>query len=99
MTLKSFITPMSGKARDEFAKRCGTTRGHLQNVMYGTKKCATNLAVSIERESKKEVRRWDLREDWRSHWPELITAVDAPPPKKEDHRAEEIAAAAAKAVA
>jgi hypothetical protein len=79
MDLKTYLAPMAGQARDEFAKRCDTTRGHLQNVMYGIKTCATDLAVSIERESVQQVRRWDLRPlDWHKHWPELIGVEGAP---------------------
>jgi DNA-binding transcriptional regulator YdaS (Cro superfamily) len=70
--LKDFLSAMDGDEREAFARRCGTSRGHLQNVMYGLRTCATDLAVAIERESWKAVRRWDLRADWRNHWPELI---------------------------
>lgn len=74
MDLKSYLSPMSPEQRDEFAQRCGTTKGHMQNIMYGMKSCATDLAVSIERESGHQVTRQELREDWASHWPELIEA-------------------------
>lgn len=77
--LKTFLTPMTTDERDEFAKKCETTRGHLQNVMYGLKSCATDLAVHIDRESNGAVRRWELRpDDWHKHWPELIGIKDAP---------------------
>ena len=46
--------------------------------MYGYKPCATDIAVSIERESSLQVRRWDLRQDWAKHWPELIGLPGAP---------------------
>lgn len=79
MDLKTFLTPMAGPAREEFAGRCETTKGHLQNVMYGIKSCATDLAVNIERESAMQVRRWELRpDDWHKHWPELIGSDGAP---------------------
>ena len=79
MDLKSLLTPMSAEKRDEFAARCETTKGHLQNVMYGLRPCATNLAVHIERESGQLVRRWVLRpDDWFKHWPELIGTDGAP---------------------
>ncbi len=79
MDLKTFLSSMGPEAREEFAGRCETTRGHLQNVMYGYKPCATDLAVAIERESGYQVRRWDLRPtDWHRHWPELIGAEGAP---------------------
>jgi DNA-binding transcriptional regulator YdaS (Cro superfamily) len=82
MDLKTYLAPLDAEQRDLFASRCGTTRGHLQNVMYGVRHCATDLAVSIERESAGAVRRWDLRaDDWHRHWPELIGAQGAPKPK------------------
>jgi DNA-binding transcriptional regulator YdaS (Cro superfamily) len=83
MDLKSFLALKSAAERDEFASRCETSRGHLQNVMYGWRPCATDLAVSIERESEGSVRRWDLRpSDWDKHWPELIGAKGAPKLRK-----------------
>lgn len=79
MDLKTYLTPKSAEERDAFASLCSTTRGHLQNVMYGVRPCATDLAVHIERESHLAVRRWELRpEDWYKHWPELIGAEGAP---------------------
>lgn len=79
MDLKTYLTPLDAAAREQFAKRCESTRGHLQNVMYGARPCATDLAVAIERESEQALRRWDLRpNDWWRHWPELIDAEGAP---------------------
>lgn len=79
MELKTFLSELDPEDREPFAKRCGTSIGHLQNVKYGTKTCATDLAVSIERESGGRVRRWDLRpDDWFRHWPELIGVDGAP---------------------
>lgn len=72
MELKEYLQNMTGEEREAFAVKCGTTRGHIQNVMYGYKPCATDLAVAIERESKKAVMRWELRADWANHWPELV---------------------------
>lgn len=88
MELKNYLSSMSTDVRDEFAKRCGTTRGHLQNVSYGYRACATDLAVLIERESALAVRRWDLRpEDWYRHWPELIGVDGAPAVPEPEARA------------
>jgi len=84
MDLKTFISGKSTPDRDDFAKRCGTTRGVLQNIMYGLRPCNPELAVSIDRESGGLVRRWDLRpEDWHRIWPELIGADGAPPASEE----------------
>lgn len=72
MRLRDFLSSMTRDERERFASKCETSLGHLQNVMYGIKTCATDLAVSIERESRKKVTRPELRpEDWRRHWPEL----------------------------
>jgi DNA-binding transcriptional regulator YdaS (Cro superfamily) len=78
MELKAFIKTLPVSDRDGFAARCGTTIGHIQNVMYGLKSCATDLAVSIERESGNAVTRKELRADWTNHWPELIGTPGAP---------------------
>lgn len=86
--LKAFLAAMDSEARDAFAKRCGSTKGHLQNVMYGVRPCATDLAVAIERESRRVVRRWALRpSDWHRHWPELIAVKGAPPIPELEKRA------------
>lgn len=83
MQLKAFLSPLDPAQRDQFAARCRTTRGHLQNVMYGVRSCATDLAVRIERESAGAVRRWELRpDDWDQHWPELVGTRGAPKMKR-----------------
>jgi hypothetical protein len=38
-------------AREAFAVRCGSSLGHLRNVMYGLRTCAEELGVALERES------------------------------------------------
>lgn len=92
MELKTFLAAMGSEDRDRFAKRCGTSIGHLQNIKYGMKSCATDLAVNIERESRGEVRRWDLRpDDWWKHWPELIGAEGAPAVPDSESRTESAA--------
>lgn len=79
MDLKTYLSAMTHEQREEFALKCETTKGHLQNVMYGLKSCATDLAVLIERNSALTVRRWDLRAlDWFKHWPELVKEKGAP---------------------
>lgn len=82
MNLKAFLSEMAAEARDEFARNCATTRGHLQNVMYGIRPCAPELAVQVEKMSHGAVRRWDLRpDDWHRIWPELIGQPGAPADK------------------
>lgn len=74
MDLKTFVASLPVEEREQFAKDCETTIGHLRNVMYGLKSCATDLAVRIEMRSGGKVTRPELRPDWRNHWPELAAA-------------------------
>ncbi len=75
MDLKTFLTPLTPEDRETFAKSCGSSRGHLQNVMYGQRPCAPELAVAIEQKSAGEVTRQELRpDDWQLIWPELAEA-------------------------
>jgi hypothetical protein len=72
MDFKSYFFGMQPAARDDFAKKCETTVGHLQNVAYGFRDASTELAVLIEQHSKKQVRRVDLfPETFARKWPEL----------------------------
>lgn len=81
MDLKTYLRPMSMEARQEFAKRCGASRGHLQNICYG-KKCAAELASAIERESGGSVSRQELRpQDYWLVWPELPAPTTKAPRK------------------
>lgn len=59
---KSYFMGLAADDRDAFARRCGSSRGHLTNVAYG-KSCAESLAINIERESRGAVRCEDLRPD------------------------------------
>ena len=71
--------PVPG-GRGEFAERCGTSLGHLNNVAYGYKPCGEALAVCIERESSGAVRVETLCPDvdWRViRGPDFVSAVSA----------------------
>lgn len=74
MLLKPYLKTLDSEARrDAFAYSCGTTPGHLANVANGHRSCSTELAVAIERESKKAVTRPELcPESWSARWPELV---------------------------
>lgn len=61
--LKSFYMSLSVIERDDFARRCNTTRAHLTNISYGLKSCGESLAICIERESGGVVRCEDTRPD------------------------------------
>jgi DNA-binding transcriptional regulator YdaS (Cro superfamily) len=82
MDLKAYLSPMTKDERDAFAKRCGTSRGHLQNVSNG-KTCGPALATALERETEGEVTRQEMRqEDYWLIWPDLIP----PPPRKQQRQ-------------
>lgn len=51
MSLKPYLLSMSMPEREDFARRCGTSYGHLRNVAYGHKPCSAELAINIDRES------------------------------------------------
>lgn len=63
MNLKDFLAERPPADRESFAKRCGTSLGHLRNISYGYRSCAESLAIAIERESYGMVRCEDLRPD------------------------------------
>lgn len=79
MDLKTYLSAKTKEEREEFAAKCESTLGHIQNVMYGIRPCAADLAVHIFRESDGLVTRWELRPlDWHKFWPELIGSEGAP---------------------
>jgi DNA-binding transcriptional regulator YdaS (Cro superfamily) len=51
MDIKTYLKKFSVHDRREFAQRCGTSYGHLQNIASGRRSCAAVLALNIERES------------------------------------------------
>lgn len=77
MDLKTYLSSLAVPEREGFAQECGTTRGHLQNVMYGHRPCSPELAVAIEKKSAGKVTRRDLRTDWAAIWPELERRKEA----------------------
>lgn len=56
MDLKTFLMKMPKAERAQFAARVGASVGHLQNISYGYKPCAAELAIAVERESGGSVR-------------------------------------------
>jgi DNA-binding transcriptional regulator YdaS (Cro superfamily) len=79
MQFKPYFFAMTKDERAAFAKRVGTTVGHLNNFCYGYTKLAPDVCVSIEQASDGIVMRWDLRpDDWFRIWPELIGTKGAP---------------------
>ena len=72
--LLQFINSMPPSERDLFAGRCGTSVSYLRKSVSLGQTLGPALCVAIERASGGQVRRADLRDDWRQIWPELDTA-------------------------
>lgn len=51
MEFKTYWQGLSIEEREALALRVDSTRGHLQNVAYGSRSCSEELAVALERES------------------------------------------------
>jgi DNA-binding transcriptional regulator YdaS (Cro superfamily) len=51
--LRSYLKSLPHWRHNAFAKRCGTTMGHLRNILYGQANCAEKLAINLEREARK----------------------------------------------
>lgn len=66
-------------ARRQIAGQLGINEQYLYQVLTRRRQPDPELAVSIERESRGAVMRWDLRpEDWHRIWPELVGRNGAP---------------------
>lgn len=77
--LRGFLGCLSPVQQVEFAKRCGTTIGYIRKAMCVGEFLGAKTAVSIERETRGEVMRWDVRPvDWEKIWPELKQHPNAP---------------------
>jgi DNA-binding transcriptional regulator YdaS (Cro superfamily) len=79
MKLSAYIKQLSTQeARENFARQCGTSLGHLRNVAYGYRPCAAELAVCIEQVTDGAVTRQELcPSNWHRIWPELSTNCPA----------------------
>jgi len=54
-TLLPYLNSLPVAEQDKFAARCKTTIGYLRQIAYGHRKCTAELAIEIERESKRAV--------------------------------------------
>lgn len=73
MHLKDYFFSLPMDQRKSLAQRSDTTYAHLKNVAYGGKECGIQLAVALERETRRAVTRQELRpNDWQQIWPELV---------------------------
>jgi DNA-binding transcriptional regulator YdaS (Cro superfamily) len=82
MDLKSYLQTMTIPARKDFARKAGTSLGHLTNISYGHSTMRPQLCVAVERLSDSKVKREDLRSDYADIWPDL-----APPAAKPKRKA------------
>ena len=73
--LLQYINSMTPVDRRLFAGRCGTSENYLRKACSVGQALGPALCVSIERVSGGQVRRTDLRDDWKLIWPELDTAA------------------------
>jgi DNA-binding transcriptional regulator YdaS (Cro superfamily) len=55
MDLKTYLKTLTTDEREAFAKRCDTSVGHLNNISYGLRPCAEQLAIEIEKNSERKV--------------------------------------------
>jgi hypothetical protein len=67
MNMLTYLKKMTRTERAEFAERCGTSLGHLQNVAYGYKPCKPELAMAIEEESNHAVCVESVAPEYRWH--------------------------------
>lgn len=75
MDLRTYLFSLNVEERETFAKKCDTSRFHLQNAAYGYKPIGAKLAVAIEQHSARKVTRQEMFPDsFKSIWPELKTA-------------------------
>lgn len=49
--LKIYLLGLTPEAREAFAKKCSTTVGNLQQIIYVNKKCGAPLAIRIDKAS------------------------------------------------
>lgn len=73
MTLLDYINSLSPADQTSFASRCGTSVAYLRQVAYGNRRCSEGLAISIDRESGRQVRMQALRPDM--DWAHLARAA------------------------
>ncbi|WP_034583164.1 YdaS family helix-turn-helix protein [Acinetobacter sp. HR7] len=54
--LKNYLSQLAPNERKAFAKRCKTSLGYLNQIMYGNSKCSASLAIKIDKESGGQVK-------------------------------------------
>lgn len=81
MDLKTYTSKLPNGGVTALAAQVGVSPVYLSQLSarQDSREPSPALCVLIERATKDEVRRWDLRPgDWHRIWPELIGAEGAP---------------------
>ena len=72
MDFKNYFYAMTKPERVIFAKKVGTTVGHLKNCAYGYAKYSPEVCLAIERKTHKQITRGQLRpDDGHLIWPDV----------------------------
>lgn len=79
--LLEYLNSLPVAEQASFAQRCGTTVGYLRKAVSVGQLLKAVVCVAIERETRGQVTRRDLRpDDWQDIWPELAESEPKPPP-------------------
>lgn len=64
--LREYVLSLDKQRREEYARRCKTTLGHLNQIMYGNRQCHPVLAIELDKQSGGQVTFVDLcpNADW-----------------------------------
>lgn len=73
MKLLDYLNSLRPADQADFAARCDTSVAYLRQVAYGNRRCGEGLAISIDRESDRQVRMQALRPDM--DWDHLARAA------------------------
>lgn len=72
MDLKTYFFALGVEERQRLADACDTSPKHLQNCAYGYRLPSPELAVAIEKHSKRAVTRQEMFPNtFKRTWPEL----------------------------
>ena len=75
MELRTYLLTLDKAQVQSLADSCKTSPGHLRNCAYGLRKPAPELALAIERVTKRQVTRQELLPTkYRAIWPDLKAA-------------------------
>jgi DNA-binding transcriptional regulator YdaS (Cro superfamily) len=69
---------ISPSERRELAEATGLNEQYLYQCLTGRRDLDAAEAARVERETSGRLRRWMLRRDWQSVWPELVGTEGSP---------------------